>query len=391
MNIFKVLASRQRFPEPQMSVLLGWLMHPKMEHGLGKHFLEHLISDIINDDKSEILQQLSNSTADDVVCIFEDTVNATDGTYLSRLDIVCTFGDYVFAIENKLYDESIEDGQLQREYTGLCVKYPDKKIFLVFLVPEKSPLAEDEYNSLLSIVDKPNRSFFVIWSETVCRVVDHFKENANKHSMPFQTAYILDSLREFIKDDFDGYDDFIQRRGWNGTASDFPKCTLEELRTKTKGFVGIAAYYAKLKNMSKSDLLKATFQYDDSNDYDWQPRNHWYRLQEFLRFANERLSSDYDIDSSISSSSGRYSKRGSKLPGYLGKLKSAEIYSMVKKPDFGTAYIGIKSGRKGLMKLTREEIAKKSWQMTTGEQPNPKSAWITGETYRKIYEEKFSL
>jgi len=388
MNILKILASRQRVLEPQMSVLLGWLMHPKMEHGLGNRFLLLLISEIVGGVDSDIVQQLNVTSDDDVECVLEDTVTTADGVYLSRLDIVYIFGDYVFAIENKIYDESIEEGQLQKEYAGLCVKYPDKKIFLVFLVPENSYSAENEYNSLLSVVDEPNMSFFVFWSETVCKVICNIIDSTN---LSIEASYILNSMFEFIKDDFYGYDNFIQRRGWNGTSSDFPKLTLDELRTKTKGFVGLAAQYAKLKNMSKSEILKASFQYDDTDDNEWQRRDHWHRLHDFIRFADERLASDYDIDSSSSNKSGRKGKRGSKQPGYLGKMKSTEIYSMVKKPDCGTVYVGIKSGKKGLMKLTREEITKKSWQVTTGEQPNPKSAWITGETYKKIYEEKFSL
>jgi hypothetical protein len=60
---------------------------------------------------------------------------------------------------------------------------------------------------------------------------------------------------------------------------------------------------------------------------------------------------------------------------------------MVSQPNCGRVFIGIKSGEKAFMAMARQEIDRKSWQVTTGEQPN--SQWISGARYKQIYENKF--
>jgi len=71
----------------------------------------------------------------------------------------------------------------------------------------------------------------------------------------------------------------------------------------------------------------------------------------------------------------------------MGKVNSAQIYSLVCHNDFGRVFIGIKRGERGFIDMPLQKIEKTSWQVTTGKQPN--SQWISGERYRELYEKRF--
>jgi len=362
LNIFKVLASRKKFPEEMTSVLFGWLMHPEMEHGLGRLFLECFVKETTERNDSDVARQLNTTPDDEVKCVLEESVpNAL-------IDIVYLFGGYVFAIENKIYDGSIEEKQLQREYYGLRRKYSDKRIILVYLVPDISPMASIEYDALVNIVEQTHICALATWSDTVCDIVDNiFRDETTRTITPIpeETKLILNSLKAFVKDGFYGYD-FIYKGGRNNTRSAFPRSTYAELRLKTQGFVGVALGAAGLMKMSKEEIISRGFQYDHSLECN---RQYWLPLKEFIALAEQRIS-------------------GERLPtGFRQRLDSASIYELVCQPNNSQIYIGIQGGERGLLAMEQHEINVKSWQVTTGEQPN--SQWIPGERYKQIYENKF--
>ena len=363
MNIFKVLSSRKRFPEEMSSVLLGWLFYPKSEHGLGRLFLEWFVDSVVGSVDIDVVHQLKAASDDEIRCSLEDNV----GT--AFVDIVYFFGDCALAIENKIYDGSVMENQLQREYNGLRSKYHNKKIILVYLVPDMSASASVEYNSLAGIMERPHISAFVTWSDTICDIINKIVlENSKKNVTPISesTMYILQSLAAFIKDEFYGYDFIIPRAG-SGTHSNFPRSTFEELKCKTHGFVGVALGVTGLLKMSKEEILSKGFQYDDSLECN---RQYWLPLHDFIAIAEQRLNGD-------------------KLPiGFKQQLDSESIYKLICQPENTQMYIGIRGGERVLMSMTSHEIATKSWQVTTGEQPN--SQWIPGSRYKQIYESKFT-
>ena len=218
MNIFKVLSSRKKFPEEQMSVLLGWLMHPTMEHGLGRLFLERFIEKVVGDNNTEIIQKLDAIANDEIIHSLEEYVD--DKENRAFIDVVYLIDDYVFAIENKIHDGAFMGGQLKREYKGLLKKYSDKKIVMVYLVPNENPDTRNEYDSLVSIIKKPHMSFFVIWSDIVCKIIDSLISDEKEKTikpMPIQTRIMLESLHTFILDGFCGYG-FLPDRGSSGWA-----------------------------------------------------------------------------------------------------------------------------------------------------------------------------
>ena len=212
MNIFKVLASRKKFPEEMASVFLGWLMHPEMEHGIGRLFLERFINEVVKNIDSNILHQLNATANDKIKCSLEENVTT------AFIDIVYFFGDYIFAIENKIYDGSIEENQLQREFHGLRHKYPDNKIIMVYLVPDKSLGADTEYSSLVKIVESPHICALVTWADTVCNIINGIltDEGANIiNPISISSKNILKSLCTFVRDGFYGYNFIAPRDGSN--------------------------------------------------------------------------------------------------------------------------------------------------------------------------------
>jgi hypothetical protein len=311
----------------------------------------------------DVVHQLKSASDDEIKCSLEDNVST------AFVDIVYFFGDCVFAIENKIYDGSVMENQLQREYNGLRSKYPDKKVILVYLVPYMSASASIEYNSLADIMEKPHISTFVTWADTICGIIDKIISENNDGGItpiPESTIYILQSLANFIKDEFFGYE-FITPRAGSGTYSNFPRSTFEELKRKSHGFVGVALGAAGLLKMSKEEILSKSFQYDDSLECN---RQYWLPLHDFIAMAEQRINGD-------------------KLPmGFKQRLDSASIYKLTCQPENTQMYIGIKGGKRALMSMAPHEIATKSWQVTTGEQPN--NQWISGSRYKQIYEDKFA-
>jgi len=382
MNIFKVFASRKKFPEEMMSVLAGYLIHPNMEHGLGRSFAERLLKEVVGENNTDIIHHFNATPDEKIRCSLEENVNT------AFIDIVYFFGDYILAIENKIYDESVEEDQLEREYLGLIKKYPKYKIIMVYLVPYISPGAKYEYKALEQIVEFPNKSSIITWSQTITKIINEIitdiELSLNK-VIPTKTHLILESLNAFIKDKYCGYN-FVIRKGVNGTRSNFPRCTYSELKNKKHGFVGVALGTAGLLKMSKEEILSKGFQYDESTECD---RQYWLHLNEFLNIANQKINGvtfPMRIINPIKTQ--KNSTRGSSSEGYMGKINSAHIYSLVCQNDCGRIFIGIKSGERGFIDTPLQKIDKTSWQVTSGKQPN--SQWISGDRYKVLYEKKFS-
>ena len=360
MNIFRVLASGETFSERLLSCFLGWLMHPKMDHGLGMLFIERFIKKVAGDNDPEIIRQLMES--DDLRCSLEEHVG------IARIDIVYFFGDYVIAIENKLYDGSVSEGQLLREYTGLCRRFPEKKIIVTYLVPYKSIKTIKEYDSLTAVVSPPHGSALVTWSETIQEIIDSILEDdVSKKIKPLSddVKFTLESLSDFIENNFRGYD-FIER-SVSDTQSDYPRLTFNELKEKTDGYVGVARGLPGLFRLTGDEIQRENgFQFDDSPDC---TRQYWLPIDEFLAIAEHRIN-------------------GSMLPtGFRMLLDSKSIYELVCQADNENIYVGIKGGERALLAMEQNEIESKSWKITIGDQPN--SQWISGSRFKEIYDTKF--
>ena len=367
MNIFKVLATRKRFPEEMASAILGWLLHPNSEHGLGRAFLVRFIS-ALKDAGSALAFEVNKLSNDDILCNLEEDV----GT--SQIDIILFLGDHILAIENKIHDGAFDFGQLEKEYNGLIQKFPDKKIVLVYLVPNKGGAYEVEYNRFISNVKHPHKSALLTWSVNIQTIIsDILLDNSTAHTASQRTINTLEMLREFIMDRFKGYN-FMHRVK---PSDDYLRLSYSELLKKEYGFVGVENGVSGLKKLSKESIQTRMFPYDliKVNVF-------WIPLNEFLKIVKQKLNEVDDFHTTKPSKS-----RGDMSPGYMGKFNSSEIYEMICKEPNVSFYIGIKGGERAFSLMDMNEVKQKKWQITTGEQPN--SQWITGNLYKQIYEQKY--
>ena len=368
MNIFKVLASRKKFPEEMSSALLGWLLHPGSEHGLGRTFLARFLCAIEGIDSS-IYKQLNDLTDDKILCNLEEDVG------LSQLDIIVFLGDFILAIENKIHDEAIVFGQLKNEYDGLLQKFPDKKVILVYLVPHKGGAAKTEYDNFVKTVTHPHISAFLTWIDTIGGILNDLlrESTVKKEKIPQRTQINMQMLHEFISDNFRGYN-FMYRVKNNG---EYTRLSYTELKEKAFGFVGVENGAGGLKKLSKEAIQNRMFPYDIV-----KVNVFWLPLKEFLAIAERKIfeNSDMHVEQ-------QQKRRGCASPGYMGKFSAVLIYEMVCQPDNNQIYIGIKSGERGFTEMSQQKIDSMSWQVTAGEQPN--SQWISGSRYKYLYEEKF--
>jgi len=369
MNVFKVLAARKRFPEEMSSALIGWFLHPNSEHGLGRAFLSRFVN-ALEMTGSDLAQQLKILSDNEILCNLEEDV----GT--SQIDIILFLGDFVLAIENKIHDEAIAFGQLQKEYDGLLQKFPDKTVVLVYLVPYIGGCADTEYNSFVKYVKPPHSSILLTWAVTISGIIHDIlhESSANKSLVPQRTSVILQMLHEFIIDRFRGYD-FMHRIKKSG---EYLRLSYAELKNKDYGFVGVENGMSGLLKLSKEAIQSRLFPFDTV-----KVNIFWISLNEFLVTVKRKFSENTNFQSTQHQIS-----RGSSSPGYMGKFNAASIYEMVCTQKNARFYIGIKGGERALLDMERHEIDNMSHkQVTTGEQPN--SQWISGERFRQIYENKF--
>ena len=267
MNIFKVLASapREKFREDFMSALLGYLLHPNLEHGLDRLLLERLIGEVTGSDSADVIRQLNATPNEELLCALEEYVTSDGGEKSEAfVDVVCFFGDYVFAIENKIYDGSITENQLEREYFGLRQNNPGKRIIMTYLVPYISPGANAEFNNLENIVEEPHTCALITWSHTIYDIINGMLSESPTR-MPSCTKYILESMCVFIKDSFSGYE-FI----CNPSDTDYGRrCTGRAIYNilcqpgNEHWYIGKQEIKQKLRDMSISDIDNTEFRLND--------------------------------------------------------------------------------------------------------------------------------
>ena len=369
MNIFKVLAARKRFPEEMSSALLGWLLHPNSEHGIGRSFLNRFLLSLGNVG-TILIKQLNDLTDDEVSCNLEEDVGS------SQLDIIVFLGDCVLAIENKIHNEAVAFGQLQKEYEGLLQKFPDKTVVLVYLVPDKSSAADAEYRGLIKIVEHPHSSVFMTWLDNISGILHDIlhDEPKDNNMIPQETSVVLQMLHEFVIDRFKGYN-FMHRVKRSG---EYSRYSYAELTKMEYGFVGVENGTSGLMKLSKEAIQGRMFPFDTV-----KVNVYWMPLNEFLAIANIKMTETTDTKDTQPMKS-----RGDSSPGYMGKFNATDIYEMICSKPSVRFYIGIKGGERAFLTMERSEIDKMSpKQVTTGEQPN--SQWITGDCFRRVYEIKF--
>jgi hypothetical protein len=320
MNIFKVLASggksSKSMPEELMSVFLAWLLHPNMEHGLGCQFLNRFLEEINCDDI--VLKHRFKSVKNiEFICELEYNVDS------GFIDIVYFIGDIIIAIENKINRESLQEEQLLRYYKKKKKNFDNsKKIVMVYLVPEISERVCRECDSVESMmVGTADKCISITWSYDIFGIIENILSDERESKAEPISEYIkhtLKALNVFIQNEFKGYD--YERRP--PYTAKHPMMSLNDLKAKKQGFVGIRYGIAGLIRTSRDIIATRSFQYDDSSNVS---RKNWVALKDFLVLAEWRIN-------------------GNDLPEDFKwdiKLDSSSIYTVVSQLDNHRIYVGI--------------------------------------------------
>ena len=392
MNIFKVMAStpRMKMPEDQMSAVMGWLLHPDMEHGLNTLFLERLLKKAFPYDYAHIIEMVAKSESSLKWSLEHDVGVAI-------IDIVFIIEDFVFAIENKIRYESLKENQLTLQYDGLREKYPDKKIMHIYLVPSKFSKAETEFGRLRAVIKPADKCYLATWNDSICDVIEGIlrdEENCVIDSISEIAKNILQSMVIFIKDRFRGYD-FTggTAKTENQNRENCPHVLYSELKTKTYGFVGVELKYQNLYNMSKERILSSGgFKYYDSpEDPNWP---FWHPIQEFLDIAEQIVKGETDrgrVESAVSTRSKKtlhiIKTQGEAISGNKPNSPRS-IYSYIKQPDSEKIFVGISGGKRAFEKMNPDKVKKSAWYVCYQYRGDN---WISDSDFAKIYEDKMGF
>lgn len=376
MNIFKVLASgRKSFPEELASAVLAWFLNPRMEHGLGYQFILEFISELVKSDpklaeiKKELVPRLRSEHDKEVKfdCLLECAV----GT--AFIDIVLGIEDgsgsgnkWIISIENKIYDQSVTSGQLQREYDGLRDKFKSGTIVMVYLVPADNDVgAKEEFDGLK--VGAQDKRILASWQESsigpsVAVAIQNILNSEAKGAIdpiPEYTRHTLKALLSFIKNDFSGYE--YERKTSRGMLNSLTEGEygVEELNNKENGFVGIQHGISGLLRLSAGELKARKFQFAKES---MEGRQNWLKIEDFKKLVEWKLEG--------------------KVPEI--KWDSRFPFDVVERiaDDFkNKVFIGIRGGVDRLKQLGSEEIKNRSWEINSKQKSNE---WIPGDQFLQI-------
>lgn len=204
MNFFDVLSQgNSRLHETSMSAMLGYLLDPRADHGLGDTFLRFF------------LNAIGESCFDENLS-FIDAVITLESKYGGKsIDIDITiFSDkkseptHQIIIENKIKAGSVSSGQLSDYYTLVCEDKPvdqeELPIAVVFLTPDlddKDLL--DEYESLKT--GEKDRKVWLTWvknesdKKDIVSLIRKILEDERCGKINPINEYVKHTLKAFIR------------------------------------------------------------------------------------------------------------------------------------------------------------------------------------------------
>jgi hypothetical protein len=381
MNLFKVFASaRKGFQEEYASAILAWLLNPGMEHGLGFATLAEFIGSIavpghpLHTFQSRLVTRMR--TDDTEILRTDHHIELfVAGAFV---DLVIVIDDWVLAVENKIFADSVERGQLTREYNGLRGHFgSDKHIAMIYLVPldrdgPLDPRVLEEFNSLS--IAGPDTKHLVSWQagdavagappsvERIIRTLLEKEARCEITPVNEYTRHTLKAFCRFVADNFAGYDyDSADTGGLNPATEG--RLLVAELADKNQGFVGVQRGLARLVLMAADQMTSHPFQYTTK---DMSGRQGWLKIELFNAVVRWRRGDDRpDI---------RWDRELLPAPA-LDRIAAA----------YPTVYIGIRGGRVALERMSRDEIFSKKWRIST----EPGGAeWVEGKEFHRILRDK---
>lgn len=378
MNIFKVIATADStFREKFTSTIIAWLLNPSMEHGLGYSFTQLFVESLNIGELDQLSSLLKTSFAnndDDNSIDWQIKLEFNVGNVF--IDIVVIINEWIFVIENKIYNKSHMNGQLQKEYGGIKnnEQYRDYKVVMIYLVPIVGDLLDskilNEFEELY--IEKNDYKTIVTWQEndveynSVSWIISEIirKESLGDIDPIFDyTRHTIKAFRKFINDNFQGYEKGISSR--NNSSEEYKRFNISKLKSLGKGFVG----YNDLNwilNLNKEKLKTYKFKYTEN---DMSSKIQWIDLRIFNNLCDFCLDKD------------NYQKIDWASWNTVSSKSIAQIAEKYKY-DF---FIGIRGGLEGLKKLSLEELKKKRWQISN---ECKSKEWINKESYLRIISQK---
>ena len=384
MNIFKVLASgKKSFQEETASAILAWLLNPSMEHGLGciftSKFFNAVSSALDNQTKQDqisrkLVTKLRNRDENQLKLWIDLEYKVEN----ADIDIVIEIEEVIIAIENKIYASSSTEGQLEREYKGLCEKFSDSIIGMIYLVPisENNDILdakiENHYNNLE--VKEDHFKSLVTWQKnslnnipSIVSIIEDILEDehsGNIDPISEYTRHTLKALKSFISNEFNGYS-YEKNKSASGKYNILTEenLLLDDIKKRNTGFVGVQYDIGGLLRMNPDEIKNYKFQYTSQN---MENKKNWIKADVFISIAS------WLIDKHV------------REIQWNGKFASESLYKIAS--SFGDkVFIGIKGGVKTLKSLSFADIQKKSWSISTEKSTNQ---WINGKLFCEVYKEK---
>lgn len=277
---------------------------------------------------------------------------------------------WIISIENKIYDNSVTSGQLQREYEGLREKFKNGIIAMVYLVPTDSDVgAKEEFEGLR--VRGQDKRVLVSWQKSVTGpsvavAIQNILISEAKGAIdpiPEYTRHTLKALLSFIQNDFSGYE--YERETSRSILNSLTEgeYSVNELNKKEAGFVGIQHGISGLLRLSAGELKARKFQFAKES---MEGRQNWLKLEDFKKLVEWRLEG--------------------KVPEI--RWDNRFPFDVIEKivQDFqDKVFVGIRGGMDSLNQLGLEEINNRSWEIKSNQKSDE---WISGNIFLQVIRAK---
>lgn len=396
MNLLTVLASgKQGLREEVMSVLLGYLLSPEMNHGLGTLVLKETIASLIDNEKLVELSELqsvlnmkfrSNPFFDkenEFKIELEVAYPSINGS-IGYIDIVLAINNWYILIENKIKNSSITKDQVKDQYIGFRKileekSITDKKILLIYLVPgivtdsgwQISQVCEEEAKGFINNDDV---STTVYWN-TIADVKrtclsDVFKNILIKEScgdiepISWDTRQLLLSIINFSQNEFSGYS--YERVISKGNSEKMKLLDIFDLSENI--YVGIKNGMAGLIRQSwrKSESINNYYS-TSTTPKGWQ----------YINSSDAKKIFKWAVDGDC---------EGINEITWSGKPFFTDILYLIGQSLGDNIFIGIKGGLDALKNMNNDDILKRpGWEIANTKKSNQ---WFSGKQYVEVLKEK---
>lgn len=345
MNIFEILSAGNRvLKEEHISAVLGWMLDPYHDHGLGMELLKRICHTSFGSE-AEINKVLSEGEFSGLVMrdrgrlpihtelevrVNTEPADETDSGNERSIDILVKIKDkIVLAIENKTSLGSIQETQLKEEVDGLSrsiklglgtlfgtpFNKSEHKLYFVFLTPTGVGVTADR---AMSLIDRDkcasdSEPVHIFWKKdekreevqplSIAEILNDIlsDESIGKTSpLSSETKFLMKSFIRFIDNDFSYIQGKLQRDGkyFTGICDgiDGVRALLAKKKLSDRplyiGFMGgVSNFEVSLKdavNNAKQQLLLKERRYKTADDESLKGKNmsNWFSIEEFVRLVD---------------------------------------------------------------------------------------------------------